>query len=255
MAASTTSATEAAFAAALRNRTAPVPAGVLGTPRRFAVYRGNVAAALTGALAARFPIIERIVGQAFFQPMAQAYARENPPRRACLLDYGDRLPAFLAGFEPARSLPYLPDMARLEIARSQAYHAKDAPVIAAQDLACLDPACLFGVTVTPHPAARLLASSHPVATIAAMHAPGEEPGPIDPWVGEAVLVTRPQLVVTTAILAPGEHACLAALLAGAPLGEAVAAGLGADGGFDPARGLAVLVTSGAVEALHPELRA
>src|SRR5689334_19577831 len=119
MAPSTTSATEAAFAAALRNRTAPVPAGVLGTPRRFAVYRGNVAAALTGALAARFPITERIVGQDFFRAMAQAYARQNPPRRACLIDYGDGLPAFLDGFEPARSLPYLPDMARLEIARSQ----------------------------------------------------------------------------------------------------------------------------------------
>ena len=245
-----TSATEAAFATALADRTAPVPAGVLGTPRRFGVYRSNVAAALTAALAARFPIVERIVGQDFFRALAQDYARQNPPRRACLLDYGDTLPGFLDSFEPAASLPYLPDVAKLEIARSQAYHAKDAPVIGGEDLARLDPERLADVRVTPHPAARLVASAHPIATIAAMHAPGAEPGPIDPWLGEAVIVSRPGLAVMTAVIASADHACLAVLLDGRPLAEAIAAGLDADAGFEPAAALAHLVTSGAVQALH-----
>src|SRR5689334_10493244 len=66
---------EAAFAAALLDRGAPVPAGVLATPRRFAVYRDNVAAALTAALAARFPLLRRIVGDAFFRALALDHAK------------------------------------------------------------------------------------------------------------------------------------------------------------------------------------
>jgi hypothetical protein len=159
------------------------------------------------------------------------------------------MPAFLDGFEPARSLPYLPDMARLEIARSQAYHAADAPVIAAEDLARLDPEQLAETRVVPHPAARLVTSQHPIATIAAMHGPGAEPGPIATWAGEDVLVTRPQLAVRTAVLEPGEHGCLAALVAGTTLGEAVAAGLEADRSFEPTRALAILVTSGAIQRI------
>jgi hypothetical protein len=249
-----TSGIEAAFAAALADRTMPVPAGVVGTPQRFAVHRNTVAAGLAGALAARFPIVERIVGQSFFRAMAAAYAARHPPRRALLIDYGDAMPAFIEAFAPAQTLPYLPDMARLEIARSQAYHAADARPITAGDLAAIPADGLAGVTAKAHPSAHLLASHHPIATIAAMHAPGAEPGPIEALPGEAVLVTRPALEVRTVRLSAGEHACLAALFAGAALGEAVVAAIDAEAGFAADRALAFLVTSGAIGTLDPEPR-
>ena len=81
-------ATQDAFAAALLDPALPVPAGVTSArgkadAKRFAVYRNNVAVGLTRALASRFPVVERLVGEEFFAGMARAYiARQHGrPRR------------------------------------------------------------------------------------------------------------------------------------------------------------------------------
>ena len=71
-------ATEAAFAAALLDPALPPPACLTtarGVPdeRRFAVYRNNVAVGLRKALATRFRVVERLVGEEFFALMARAY--------------------------------------------------------------------------------------------------------------------------------------------------------------------------------------
>ncbi|WP_318530149.1 MULTISPECIES: hypothetical protein [unclassified Rhizobium] len=58
--------------------------------------------------------------------MALAYAERHPPRSPLLLFYGDDFADFVATFEPARDLAYLPDVIRLEAARGHAYHAADA---------------------------------------------------------------------------------------------------------------------------------
>jgi hypothetical protein len=240
------------FAAALLNPAAPVPCGITATPRRFRVYRNNVVAALVGSLETRFPIATRLVGEEFFRAMAAAFVRAAPPRSPVLLGYGDALPGFVERFESAASLPYLADVMRLEIVRSESFHAADAEPAGAADLARLDPSALGSVRIVPHPAARLLASPHPVATIAMLHAPGAEPAPIDPWLGEDVLVTRPRLTVETHVLPPGAHAFFAALFRGEMIAAAVAAGFDAASSFDPAAALAGLVAGGAAKSLIPE---
>lgn len=238
----------ASFAAALLDPAAPAPDGLVATPRRFGVYRNNVLAALAGALEARFPVAARIVGEDFFRAMATLFVRAEPPRSPVLLNYGDGLPAFVERFEPAASVPYLPDVIRLEIARSQAYHAADVRPAGPAELARLDVAQLGTATIVSHPATRLLASPHPVATIAAMHAPGGEPAPVEPWTGEDVLITRPSLTVETRVLPPGGHAFHAVLLAGGTIAEAIMDGLGASPSFDAAAALAGLVASGAAQS-------
>src|ERR1700737_734497 len=119
------------FARALRDPDLVVPRGVTShnsdAPReRFAVYRNNVMVGLVGALEARFPATRKIVGEDFFKGAAQLFAATQPPRSPLMMFYGDAFPAFLAGFEPAREVPYLADVARLEAARTRACHAADA---------------------------------------------------------------------------------------------------------------------------------
>ncbi len=87
---------------------------------RFAVYRNNVTMALTGALEIAFPVIRNLVGDAFFRAVADVYLRSYPARSPLMMFYGDQMPVFLAGFEPTAGLSYLPDVARLEIARRDA---------------------------------------------------------------------------------------------------------------------------------------
>ncbi len=123
--------TQASFATALLDAGKPVPEGVTShtadrPARRFAVYRNNVVAGLVKALGTRFPALSRIVGEEFFNAMARVFVIAHPPRSPLLMTYGDDFPDFIADFEPAAELPYLADVARLEAARTRAYHAADA---------------------------------------------------------------------------------------------------------------------------------
>ncbi|MCP2936872.1 DNA-binding domain-containing protein, partial [Salmonella enterica subsp. enterica serovar Typhimurium] len=71
----------------------------------------------------------RIVGAEFFRAMARVYVRVQPPRSPIMLDYGAGLPDFIRSFEPAAVLPYLEDVARIERAWTEAYHAPEASPI------------------------------------------------------------------------------------------------------------------------------
>src|SRR4051812_40516028 len=131
---------ESAFVRALVDPASPAPAGLTtsrGTAdaRRFAVYRNNVVAGLGKALESRFPVALRLVGEEFFRGMARAFIADHRPRSPLLAEYGDELPAFIEAFDAAASVPYLADIARLEIAWGRAYHAADATPVAVASFA------------------------------------------------------------------------------------------------------------------------
>src|SRR6266852_5119664 len=131
---------EASFAGALLDAERPIPRGITAhnaaiPTRRFAIYRNNVVAGLVKALKSRFPVVEKIVGEEFFAAMARVFVVERPPRSPVLAIYGDEFATFIAAFEPARELAYLADVARLEAARTRAYHAADATPVDARRVA------------------------------------------------------------------------------------------------------------------------
>ncbi|MGJ7039397.1 hypothetical protein J2Y63_002652 [Shinella sp. BE166] len=249
-------ATQTAFAAGLFAATPP-PAGLTAwnsraPERRYGVYRNNVSASLTSALSSRFPVAERIVGTEFFRAMAQAFVLLHPPRSPLLLAYGDDFPDFVAAFEPARDIAYLPDVMRLEVARGRAYHAADAAPLDPQALAAVDPARLGDLTFTPHPALSIFSSSHPAVTIWAMNAGARPLTPLDHWKGEDALVVRPQMIVEVTPLPPGGAMFYRLLVVGETLGLAAEAAMAAEERFDISTNLAVLLRSGAFTAIREE---
>ncbi len=231
----THAATEQALHAALWQP--ETPAGLTApdadeVARRFAVYRNNVQHGLARALAARFPAVERLVGADFFASMARVFAAAHPPRDPVLLGWGADLPAFIAGFPPAAGLPYLGDVARLELARGRAYHAADADPVDPQRLAGADPETLC---LRLHPSVQLFASSHPAVSIWAANQPGAVPAPVRARGPEQALIARaPGFAVIVEPTDPATHAVLAALAAGQPLGRAAAQA-------DPTPALALLI--------------
>jgi hypothetical protein len=239
---------EAAFAAALRASGGAAPAGL--PPRRFAVYRGNVAASAAGTLAASFPAVRALVGGEFFDAMALAFAEAHPPRGPVLAEWGDALPAFIAAFPPAASVPYLADVARLERARLAAYHAADLPPLGLPALAALPPDRLPALRVRPHPAAALVASPWPVVALWAESTGRPPPAPVDLARAETALVTRPAFEVRTQALAPGTAVLAAALLRGESLGAATEAALAVPG-FEAAAALGTLFAAGAFAGPAP----
>ncbi|MFN3937417.1 MAG: putative DNA-binding domain-containing protein [Gemmobacter sp.] len=232
-------ATQAGFHAALwQNRPpeglhAPDPAE---TARRFAVYRHNVRHGLTRALAARFPVVEALLGPEFFAAMAPLFIAEAPPADPVLLRWGDALPGFLDRFPPVAHLPWLSDVARLELARGRAYHAADAAPAPSAALGLADPSRLCLVL---HPSLSLLASPFPALSIWQAHQPGAAPGPLPPGPEHALVGRRPDLSILTTAIDAGTHAVLTALAAGAPLGRAAET-------VDPTAALTLLLCHGLV---------
>jgi hypothetical protein len=242
---------ETLFADALLNADRPIPRGIIAhnaavPARRFAVYRNNVMVGLAKALRSRFPVVEKIVGEEFFAAMARVFVTAQPPRSPLLSAYGDAFPAFIAAFDPARELPYLADVARLEAARTRAYHAADATPVDAGRFAALDSESIGAIRIDMHPSAEIVRSPHPIVTIWAMNSAEQELAPIADWRGEDALAARPGLDVQVRTLPPGGAAFLLALAAGRPLGDAAEAALADDPDFDLTGNLAGLIGSGLV---------
>ena len=133
--------------------------------RHLQVYRNNVFESLVGALKAVYPVVERLVGTGFFAYAADGYIRHHPPASGNLHDFGDSFAGFLAGFEPARALAYLPDVARLEWAWHRAFHAADRAPLALERLAAVPPERYGQVRFRLHPSAQFIASDYPLLRI------------------------------------------------------------------------------------------
>jgi hypothetical protein len=233
------------FAEALISTTTPVPSCVKGAAlnradRRFAVYRNNVAASLMEALAARFPVVKRLVGEEFFNAMAHAYVLREPPFSPLLIRYGETFPAFVEEFDPARPLPYLGDVARIEVARGRAYHAADADPLPRGAFAELPKDRIAEHRVALHPSATILASAYPALSIWEINQSGGE-RPVESWGPEAALVARPSLEVEMRRLPAGTETFLLALQSGDTIGEALEAASDANDAFSASEGLAVLI--------------
>ncbi|GBD47736.1 HvfC/BufC N-terminal domain-containing protein [Methylopila sp. Yamaguchi] len=249
-------AAQARFAAAALDPGAAVPAdlaqaGGRAPERRFAVYRNNVAVGLAGPLAARFPAVRGIVGADFFAELARAFVRAHPPRSPLMMLYGDDFPAFVDTAPGLEELPYLGDVARLEAARTRAYHAADVAPLGAAAFAAIGPEALAEATIRLHPSLGLVRSRHPVASIWAMNAGEAELGPIDGLPPEDAIVGRPALDVHVRRLPPGGAAFLAALHGGRPLGRACALARRVAPDFDVALNLSGLIASGLAAAIAP----
>lgn len=240
------------FAAALLDPGLPMPAGLIGPdgdpcPKRFAVYRNNVAVGLIEALRDAFPAVHRIVGADFFQAMARAYVMIEPPRSPILLDYGARFPDFIRQFGPAAVLPYLADVARIERAWTEAYHAPEAVPIDPAVFMAIGPDQLPSIRLRLHPSLRIVRSRFPALTIWQMNVADGVPVPLDlAGGGEDVLVVRPAADVEVRSIAAGSPEFIQTLAGGASILAALEAALTADPLFDLSGNLADLMQAGAV---------
>jgi hypothetical protein len=142
-----------------------VVAAGIASARRLAVYRNTFDAALEKALRLAFPAVHRLIGAGCFTAAARAFAHEAPPRSACLDEYGDRFPRFLASFPATAQLGYLADVGRLEWAVNRALHAPDAAPLRLAALAELAESDRGRVILVAHPSVSLVTSVHPVDSV------------------------------------------------------------------------------------------
>lgn len=221
---------------------------------RLAVYRNNVVSSLVDALADTFPVVQHLVGCEFFRAMAAVFVRQAPPRSPVLAHYGQGFASFVAGFEPARELPYLADVARLEFARLAALHAADAePVAKAALSAALASGDHMGaLRLVLHPSVNTLASRHAVVSLWAAHQRDDDSAiaSIDIDRPERALILRHGLEVLVLPAPGGALEFVAAVQAGQGLADAAAQAAASAPAFDLTATLSTLLAHDALSSIY-----
>ena len=242
--------TQHSWAQALLDPAQAAPSGLVtwnhsDPQRRLAVHRNNVMVSLVDALAHSFPVTQELVGETFFRAMAQVFVRAHPPRTRVLSHYGAELPGFIARFAPAASLPYLADVAQLEMLRLQALHAADAHAMDAQAIAAVmhDAQALPTLRWRLAPSLHLLRSAHAAVSLWAAHQEGSGLAleDVDPAQAESALVFRSGLDVMVWQTPPGMAELVVGLLLDDPFGQALERALAAAPDFDLTQALATLI--------------
>jgi len=222
--------------------------------RRFAIYRNNVMVSLIDALADTYPVTQELVGEEFFRAMARLFVQANPPRSRMLAFYGDGLAEFIEAFAPAVAVPYLADVARLEMLRVSAYHAADAVPLAVEEIVRVleDVAALPAVRIALHPSLKILRSRYAVVSMWAAHQAADAVhalGSVDPYIAEAALVLRVGLDVEISSIPDGAAVFIMGLRQGVAFGSAAEQALIVDDAFDLAGTLGMLIRGGAITTM------
>jgi hypothetical protein len=243
---------QTAWCAALLDPDRDVPPGLVtwngsDPVQRFAIYRNNVTLSLMEALADTFPVSQAVAGEGRFRDLARAFVRTHPPASPVLTRYGRGFARFLADSDLALLHPYLPDLARLELACLDALHAADAQPIDPEVLASAlaRPQTLPSLRLALHPSLTTLCSPYAVVSLWAAQQEDGTPPAVDPCAPESAWVLRRGRALRVLPMAAGDCRFVDSLHAGATLGDAAetaaAPEADADSGFDLTRCLAVLL--------------
>jgi len=229
---------QAAFAGIVKGEVqsrleAAVVGDSISAAARLRVHRHHIEQSLAAALAATFSTVQTIVGEDFFRAMARRYVAGDLPHQPVLAEYGAGFPAFIADYEPATSLPYLADVARLDWALNLAFHSVAANHLTAADLSSLPAERVAGLPLKLAPGAVVLHSSYPIDRIWQV----SQPGAADESValgagGVSLLVLRREDDAAFVPVSEAEEAFLSALGRGETLERAAEVGFRTDDAFD-----------------------
>ena len=202
---------QAAVAATLLHGPRHLPSGLFaGTEadvlRGLRVHANTISHARLVALEETFPRLRDHLGAADFNRLSRAFIEAGGAERCVLADIG-------AGFADWLDDLLAADIARVEWAWLESYHAADAAALRLVDLAGADETALLATPVRRHPAARIV-------PLKADTAPRLDPAFALGTV--AILITRPDAEVRLFAAHPADAAVLEAAADISPLGNLIA---------------------------------
>jgi hypothetical protein len=221
----------------LRGRPAQIAALItaseLAPEARVAIYANNAREGFLQALAATFPVVERLAGQDWFRQTGREYMHRHPSRSGNLHYVGERFAAFLDEALSGTEFGYFADVARLEWAYQEVLVAADHPSFDLAALSGVSPDAYDSLVFRVHPALRLLESRYPVLAIWRANQPQAGQTSVSLDAGAArVLIVRREDHVELRELDAAAFALLTAFTRGATLGEAFELATAADPAAD-----------------------
>ena len=97
--------------------------GELSAEQRVGIYRNSVHGILWQYLASLYPVCNQLVGEKFFEGFSDLFIDQHPPGTPFLADYGDGFSAFMREHDAFAKIRWINQVAELEWARHQAWHA------------------------------------------------------------------------------------------------------------------------------------
>jgi hypothetical protein len=241
-----------AFQAAVRltSPTTTVSQAGMGMPRPrvdagFASHRNATAVALMRTLADTFPTVVRMLGEDAFIEVATQFVAQEAPTTPAAAFYGDRFPAFMRRVDISASAGYIADIAAIDAAVISSQQMADAAAV--PYVGCGNPFGDLSAHLALHHSVVLLQSKFPAVTGWQVNQPRGNRW-LRRWGPEDALVACTRLDAQVWRLPDGGFGFLTALIGGASLADAAAAGLRASSSFDLAEMSAVLSTSNVITA-------
>jgi hypothetical protein len=245
----------AEFLAAVLDVTGQLPAHVAvdaNTAARFAVHRHTCRHGLIETLRTAYPAVATAVGETYFDALAVEFIQHAPPASPVLHEYSPDFPDFLDQFPPLADWPWLGDVARVDWARREAYHAADAESLSSEQLQAWPLEALLHASLHLHPSLRTLSSAYPAWSLwHCQQSPGDGLAE-DRWSAESLQVWRIDGDVHLRLLDAGEAALRRGLTDGLTLADALQAALTLDPEFDASRALAALIGDRLIVAVIPK---
>ncbi len=210
----------------------------LTAAERMGIYANAYYARLLECLAAYFPMLQKTLSEEIFEGFAFEYLQKYPSQSYTLDHLGDNFARFLEetrpepeeGEEPGElGWPdFLIDLAVLEHSINRVFDGpgvEGKPLLTAESLQAFPAERFAEARLVPVPCLRLLTFRFPVNAYytAIRRAEEGEVVPIPDPEPEHLALTRRDFVVRRYPLTPAQYALLESLLAGAPVGEAIAA--------------------------------
>ncbi len=187
---------------------------------RLDVYNGGYLTRLVEAMTSDFPGVLHALGDDGFRDLVRDYVTRHPSRHQNLIFLGSRLPDFIAGRKHLPHRAFLRDLARLEVAMNEAFHAPAFAPFDVSTLQALAPEDWSGAVFCGNPSLHLVETTYPVNRY--LQAVFDEREPEIPARSRSrVAVYRKDFRVWRAGLGAEAFATLAALLRSVPFGEAL----------------------------------
>lgn len=197
------------------------PSHSLTPSERVDIYHGMYILRMVEALQSDYPSIAHFLGEDAFEDLVRDYVQKYPSRSYTLNRLGDHMPAFLLEEPRRKNAAFLHDLARFELAVTQAFDETETPVLTPESVKDVPPEAWAGARLKPVAAFRLVALKYDVIPQVDAYKrdyPPPKPRRRATWVA----VYRRDYSVFHLPMSRAEYGLLESLAGGTPLGEAVA---------------------------------
>lgn len=124
--------------------------------QRMNTYTNAYYGRLVETLAGDYPAVQALLGEEAFTVLCHDYIQAHPSTHYSLRWFGQHMPAFLAGAEGSRELPFLTELASLEWTFINAFDAANSDVLDESAVTTIAPEAWPVISIEFHPSVHLV---------------------------------------------------------------------------------------------------